>query len=63
MKFGVGSKIFPESQMNFGVGVGFFFLRIEAKLEASGTKLKVFPQQMNFGVGDLMVFLKSLSKT
>lgn len=51
MKFGVGGKIFPESQMNFGAGVGFFFLRIEAKLEASGTKLKVFPQQMNFGVG------------
>lgn len=62
MKFGVGGKIFPESQMNFGAGV-VFFLRIEAKLEASGTKLKVFPQQMNFGVGDLMVFLKSLSKT
>lgn len=37
MKFGVGGKIFPESQMNFGVGV-VFFLRIEAKLEASGTE-------------------------
>lgn len=56
--------------MNFGLGIwwwgakyfqnprgilGVFFKRIEAKLEASGTKLKGFPSadepQMNLGLG------------
>lgn len=55
----MGGKIFPESQRNFGG----FFKRIEAKLEASGTKLKGFPSadepQMNLGLG----FFKEFKET